>query len=220
MFADDLSALIARHSLLIEVLGFTGAFIAIAANAMKTMIPLRIANLAASVLFVIYGAALPSYPQLLVHGVLVPVHGVRLRQMTRLIADVKRSARGDLALDALLPYAETRKFNAGESVFRKGDAADTLYVTRSGRFELVELGRELEPDEVVGEIGLVEPDNRRTASFRCLADGQLLAVPYDRVKELTFQNPEFGFYFLNLISKRLLAENARLVAEVGRMREV
>ena len=207
MFADDLTAFIERHSLVIEVLGFTGAFLAIAANAMKTMIPLRIANLVASVLFVIF-----------LHGVLVPVHAVRLRQMMRLIADVKKSASGDLALDALLPFSETRKFNAGETVFRKGDAADTLYVTRDGRFELVELGRELGPSEVVGEIGLVEPDNRRTATCHCLADGTLLAISYDRVKELYFQNPEFGFYFLNLISKRLLAENDRLVAEVERLR--
>ena len=220
MLAEDLSAFIERHSLVIEVLGFTGAILAIAANAMKTMIPLRIANLVASVLFVIYGAVLPSYPQVLVHGVLVPVHAVRLRQMMRLIADVKKSARGDLALDALMPYSETRSYNAGETVFRKGDAADTLYVTRAGRFELVELGRELGTNEVVGEIGLVEPDNRRTATFTCLADGQLLAINYDRVKELYFQNPEFGFYFLNLISKRLLAENAGLVEEVKRMRGV
>ncbi len=220
MLAEDLSAFIERHSLVIEVLGFTGAILAIAANAMKTMIPLRIANLVASVLFVIYGAVLPSYPQVLVHGVLVPVHAVRLRQMMRLIADVKKSARGDLALDALMPYSETRRFNAGETVFRKGDAADTLYYTREGRFELVELGRKVHPGEVIGEIGLVEPDNRRTASFRCLADGQLLAISYDRVKELYFQNPEFGFYFLNLISKRLLAENAGLVQEVERLRGV
>ena len=218
MFGEDFAAFIARHRMVIEVLGFTGAFLAIAANAMKTMIPLRIANLVASVLFVLYGLVLPSYPQLFLHGVLVPVHAVRLNQMMQLIAEVKASSRGDLALDALLPYSDTRRFNAGETVFRKGDTADTLYVTRGGRFELVELGRELQDGEVVGEIGLVEPKNKRTATCTCLADGQLLAISYDRVKELYFQNPEFGFYFLNLISKRLLAENVKLVAEVERLR--
>ncbi len=218
MFGIDLSGLIERHSIFIEVLGYTAAALALAANAMKTMIPLRIMSIIASVLFIGYGFLLPSYPQALVHCVLLPLHTLRLKQMTGLIADVRKSAGGDLALDALLPYAKTRPAKAGETVFAKGDDAESMYYTRSGRYELVEIGVDISPGQVVGEIGLVEEDNRRTQTFRCVEDGELLAISYDRVKELYFQNPQFGFHFLNLISKRLMANNARLVAEVEKLR--
>jgi CRP-like cAMP-binding protein len=32
----------------------------------------------------------------------------------------------------------------------------------------------------------------------------VLTINYDRVRELYFENPEFGFYFLRLIGERLL----------------
>jgi len=31
-----------------------------------------------------------------------------------------------------------------------------------------------------------------------------MTITYDKVRELYFQNPEFGFYFLRLIGERLL----------------
>ena len=45
----------------------------------------------------------------------------------------------------------------------------------------------------------------------------MLTISYDQVRELYFENPEFGFYFLRLVGERLLhdlkrAENL-LVAE-------
>jgi CRP/FNR family cyclic AMP-dependent transcriptional regulator len=38
----------------------------------------------------------------------------------------------------------------------------------------------------------------------------VLAISYDKVRELYFENPEFGFYFLRLVANRLL-EDLRLV---------
>ena len=218
MFGEDVSALIARNAHLIDALGFLAAGVTIAANAVKTMIPLRIMSLCSSALFIAYGLLLPSYPQVLVHAVLLPLHGIRLKQMMGLVAGVKTASEGDLALDALLPYAKARMASAGETVFARGDDAETMYFTKSGRYELVEIGVEVEPGQVVGEIGLVAEDNRRTQTFKCIEAGELLAISYERVKELYFQNPQFGFHFLNLISKRLMANNENLLAEIEKLR--
>jgi CRP-like cAMP-binding protein len=62
----------------------------------------------------------------------------------------------------------------------------------------------------VGELGFLAPDNRRTQSLECTEDGQVLAITYDRLLEIYFQNPEFGYYFLRLSTERLLQNIARL----------
>ena len=38
----------------------------------------------------------------------------------------------------------------------------------------------------------------------------MLTIEYDKVLEIYFQNPEFGYYFLILTSQRLLENNAKL----------
>jgi CRP-like cAMP-binding protein len=53
-------------------------------------------------------------------------------------------------------------------------------------------------------IGLVAPGNRRTQTFKCMEDGEVLVIGYNQIEQLYFQNPSFGFFFLRLITKRLL----------------
>jgi CRP-like cAMP-binding protein len=38
----------------------------------------------------------------------------------------------------------------------------------------------------------------------------VLTIGYDQVRQLYFQNPTFGFFFLRLISQRLFADIERL----------
>ena len=63
---------------------------------------------------------------------------------------------------------------------------------------------------VFGELAFLSPDNRRTQSLECTEDGEVLAITYDRLLEIYFQNPEFGYYFLRLSTERLLQNIARL----------
>ena len=201
-------------SVWIEALGYVAAVLVIATYAMRTMIPLRVTSICASILFVLYGYFAPSNPQLVLHGILLPLNAIRLHQMKKLIHEVKRSSDGDLSMDWLHPFSSSRSSRAGEVLFRKGEPADMMYYTVSGRYVLVELDIEIGSGEVVGEIGLVEPQNLRTQTFKCLEAGELLTISYERVKEIYFQNPQFGFYFLNLIAKRLIANNETLAREL------
>ena len=43
-----------------------------------------------------------------------------------------------------------------------------------------------------------------------LQAGAVLGVTYEKIKELYFQNPSFGFYFLQLTTSRLFENNNRL----------
>ncbi|HST94176.1 MAG TPA: Crp/Fnr family transcriptional regulator, partial [Microvirga sp.] len=93
-----------------------------------------------------------------------------------------------------------------------------MYYTLSGRYRLKELGIELPQGHVVGEMGFMSPDNRRTQTLECLEAGEVLTISYDEVRQLYFQNPEFGFYFLRLASERLFNNMARMEAEIARLR--
>jgi CRP-like cAMP-binding protein len=52
-------------------------------------------------------------------------------------------------------------------------------------------------------------------------DGEVLTMTYDRLLEIYFQNPEFGYYFLRLTSERLLQNIGRLpiARAVGALRD-
>lgn len=63
---------------------------------------------------------------------------------------------------------------------------------------------------MIGEIGLVAPENRRTLSLVCVGDGTLLVITYAQVRQLYFQNPRFGFHLLELVGRRLFNDIARL----------
>jgi len=67
-----------------------------------------------------------------------------------------------------------------------------------------EINIELKPGHIFGEMGLLTSGFQRTASVECIESGQLLTISYDKVRELYFENPEFGFYFLRLVGERLL----------------
>jgi CRP-like cAMP-binding protein len=62
-------------------------------------------------------------------------------------------------------------------------------------------------------------DSRRTQSVECTEEGEVLTVTYDKVLELYFQDPDFGFYFLKLTSDRLLQNIKRLEDTVEKQRK-
>lgn len=198
----------------LDALGFLGASLTLCVYSMRRMIPLRIIGICANIVFIIYGLLGPIYPQLFLHGVLLPLNIYRLREMILLIGKVKAASRADLNMDWLKPHMKRRRAKRGEVLFSKGDISDALYYSVSGRYRLIEIDQEISAGQVIGEIGLIAPGNRRTLTVECIEDGDLLTVTYDHVKELYFQNPTFGFYFLELISQRLFKDIERLQEQV------
>src|SRR5205807_280911 len=150
------------------------------------------------------------YPQLLLQAILLPLNALRLYEMQKLTGKVKVASRGDLSMDWLEPFMTKRVARKGEVLFRKGDLATTMFYTVTGRYRLPEVEVEVGPGEVIGEIGLIAPDNKRTLTFECVEGGELLTIGYPQVKQLYYQNPQFGFYFLQLISQRLIRNIATL----------
>ena len=200
-----------------QIAATAGILLTVVQYWMKTMIPLRIVSMICNSLFITYGIFGAVYPTLILNCILLPLNGLRLFQMRKLIADVERAAASDQSsIDWLMPYMSGRHVKKGELVFHKGDIADAMYYSVSGRYRLVESGIEIPLGQVFGELGLISPGNTRTQSIECIEDGQVLSASYQLVKELYFQNPEFGFFFLRLTSERLFQNISRLEDELAR----
>ncbi|MBN9023639.1 MAG: cyclic nucleotide-binding domain-containing protein [Rhizobiales bacterium] len=199
-----------------EILGYLATAFNIAAYSMRTMIPLRILAIMSNAVFIVYGATAGVYPVLVLHAILLPLNAYRLRQMVQLVRSIKHADLGDLQTEWLKPFMARRRHRAGETLFTRGEVADEVFIPLSGRFRLRESGIEVPFGQMVGELGLLAPSNLRTQTLECAADGDVLAISYDDLRQLFFQNPEFGFYFLRLTSGRLFDNLSRLEEQIAR----
>lgn len=193
-----------------NVLALIGAIFFVATLLMRTMVPLRVTGIISDVFFIGYGVLSGTVTTLMLYILLLPINIFRLGQMLKLVKRARVAAQGDLSMDWLKPFMTRRKYGKGDVLFRKGDRANEMFFTVTGKFLVTELGIELPPGRLVGELGFLSPDNRRTQSLECTEDGQVLAITYDRLLEIYFQNPEFGYYFLRLSTERLLQNITRL----------
>jgi CRP-like cAMP-binding protein len=192
-----------------NVLGLIGALFYVASMSMKTVIPLRITGIVSASCLLGAGILTQSMPAIVLYTLLLPVHAIRLSQMLRLIKKVRAAARTDLSMNWLRPYMKKRKYHKGDVVFRKGDSANEMFLVGKGKYRVPELNIDLLPGQIFGELGLLTSGYQRTQSVECVETGQVLTIPYDEVRALYFENPEFGFYFLRLASERLLQGLAR-----------
>ena len=186
-----------------DLAGYLGGVFILLSFFRTTMIPLRVMGAISNLCFVAYGYLDTVYPMMALHAALFPLNVVRLHQMVRLVRRVRTAADGNKTMDWLRPYMRRKFCKAGEVLFRKGDAADRMFYTVSGHFRLIETDTELARNVFVGELGMLAPDRRRTQTLECTDAGELLFVSYEQVKMLYFQNPDFGFYLMQLAAGRL-----------------
>jgi hypothetical protein len=188
-------------------MGVLGALFYIASLAMKTVIPLRIAAIASACFFLVYGILAYSITTIFLYVILVPLNSYRLYELIQ------------LSMDWLEPFMTKRKCRKGDVLFRKNDEANEMFLAAKGAYRIPELDKTLRPGEIFGELGLLTSEQRRTQSVECIEAGHVLAITYDKVRELYFENPEFGFYLLQLISERLLQEVGRLEQDLAAERQ-
>jgi cyclic nucleotide-binding protein len=198
------------HINLANMLALTGAIFFVATLMVRTIVPLRVIGIISNVFFIAYGALAGSASTFFLYLLSLPINAIRLRQMLGLVKKARVSAQGDLSMDWLRPFMSPRKYRKGDVLFRKGDAAKEMFLTVTGKFLVTEIGVELPAGRMMGELGFVDPKNRRTQTVECIEDGDVLTITYEKLLELYFQNPEFGYYLLRLTTERLMQNISRL----------
>jgi len=195
---------------LANMFALVGVIFFVATLLTQTMVPLRVANMIGCLFFAIFGALTGAITTFLLYLMMIPINAYRLRQMLILVEKARSATRGDTSREWLKPFMTERKYRKGDVLFRKDDAAHEMLLTVTGKFLVKEISVELPPGQLMGEFGFLTPDNRRTATIECIEDGHVLTITYEKLLEIYFQNPQFGYYFLVLTSQRLLENISRL----------
>ena len=197
-----------------DIFNSSASLFIVATASTKTMVPLRTLAIITNCILIAYYGVSHAWLPLGLQAFALPINVFRLYQMFVLIANVREAIRGKTSMEWLKPFMAERRFRKGDILFAKGEVADEMFCVVTGRYKLVELDIELEPAQVVGELGFVAPDNRRTATLECIEDGVMLSITYEQVEQLYYQNPTFGFYFLRLSTERLFDNIKTLEAEL------
>lgn len=203
---------------LVDLLGFAASAFVFLAFSMKRMLALRVTAIASNIAFIAYGAAAWLPPILILHGALLPLNVIRLVQMQRRVRMVRAAtqvAEEGERFEWLMPYGNLREFASGQVLFRKGDAAGSLFMIAEGEVLLPEIGVTLGPGAILGEIALFMPDSRRTASARAQSRVKAVELDEHRVTELYFDNPGFAYGLVRLIVRRLAEDLQRAEAVAG-----
>lgn len=194
----------------IELAGYAASVLVFLTFYMKTMIPLRVVGIVSNLAFMTYGYGGSLYPILILHAVLLPLNCLRLVQMRSLIEKVRAASQGDLSLEWLAPMMQRRQCAKGEVLFRRGDPAKEFYLLFSGSVRLHDIGVEIGPGKVLGEVGVFAPTHQRMDTAICETEVELGVMATDKVLELYHQDRRFGFYLIRLVSQRLLEDYASL----------
>ncbi len=185
------------------VLGAIAATFSLVSFVQKRMVPLRGFAMASNAFYIAYCYMGASWPDLILQLCLLPLNTKRLLDIRKLTAEMKQATETSPVSEWLLPNMTRRAFKEGETLFRKGDAADSMIYVASGEVRMEELGQTLGPGELIGEIGLFSSEKKRTQTIVCHTDCVLYRMTDEMMYQLYYQNPKIGFYFMRLIVGRL-----------------
>src|ERR1700743_3508631 len=157
-----------------NMLALVGAIFYVATLMVRTIVPLRVIGIISMLFFIGYGALAGAVAPFFLYLLSLPINIIRLRQMLTLVKKARISAQGDLSMDWLRPFMTPRKYKEGDVLFRKGDVAKEMFYTVSGNFLIKEIGIKLPPGRLMGELGFIDPNNRRTGTVESLDDGDVL----------------------------------------------
>ena len=152
-----------------ELFNACAALFIVATASSKTMVPLRILSIVANCFLIFSYAVTHTYVLLALQAITLPVNGYRLYQMVALIRNVRELVRGNTSMDWLKPFMTGRNFKKGDILFAKGESANEMFCTVTGRYRLLELGIELQTRagrRRAGDAGARQPAHRDTRMHR------------------------------------------------------
>jgi sigma-B regulation protein RsbU (phosphoserine phosphatase) len=115
-----------------------------------------------------------------------------------------------------------REFSAGTVFIQEGEIADHFFILIEGQIEVIKaLGtaneRVLGVDEAgsfIGEMGLINPGSRRTASVRARTRARLLEMTRADFEALLHRQPELAYRMVRVLSLRLEQHQNRTIRDL------
>jgi CRP/FNR family transcriptional regulator len=127
---------------------------------------------------------------------------------------------GPRELARVAAVAVPRSFDAGQVIFREGDASDTCYVVRSGHARAIRAhgdGRTLTlahfgPGDIFGELAMFD-DERRSATVETLDCVEAVAILGADMRRLLREHPDIAVKLVIALGRRLRAANERIARQ-------
>lgn len=211
-----------------QLLAWIASGLVFASFFMKTILPLRTLAIASNVVFISYALAGIHFgifdkvlPILVLHLALLPLNILRLREIRATVLSVKEATSSEASLASLIPYMQREQRAQGDVIFRKGDPASRVYLIRTGKVVLPEIGNKaIEAGEMFGEIGVFSSQAQRTLTAVCGEDCELFSITKEKVVELFYLEPRFGFFMARMLARHAhVAEQPAAHAATGLQRE-
>ncbi len=127
------------------------------------------------------------------------------------------AALSDELLERLSGQVRETQVRAGEWIMREGEAADSMYIVRSGRVDVVDEGppemliRVLRRGDILGELALLR-EGTRSASVRARRDAELLELGRRQFEALIQEAPSFALGLTRAMGAQLAASRSPVVA--------
>ncbi|MEK2688815.1 Crp/Fnr family transcriptional regulator [Bdellovibrio sp. GT3] len=112
--------------------------------------------------------------------------------------------------------AEAKKLAKDNYLFREGDAADAMYIIKSGLLAVTKtkgqsevMLAEINPGAMVGEMGLF--DNKpRSANVKAIKETEVIALPYDSLNKQLDQLPVWVRAILKNLNETIRESNKKI----------
>ena len=200
-----------RDNTKMETLAIAGPLallLAILASFMRTMPGLRAFAMAAAVLGIVAGAAAQIAWLWIGCAMALAVNAWRHLEARNTLR--RLTGDGEPSAGNLFAFVSRETLAPGQVLFKRGDAGDEMYLVVEGEIEIVELGKSMGPGQVLGEVALLVPSHKRTATARAKTQVALARMTRRDMELTALQNPAFGFELLKLVARRLSADVERL----------
>ena len=112
----------------------------------------------------------------------------------------------------LFKNKEAKSFAAGESIFKAGDAGDSMYVVIEGEVDILDGSTALEtagPGAIFGELALID-DAPRSATVVAKTDTKVVPVDRWRFEFMVTETPFFAVAVMKVLADRLRRTSARV----------
>lgn len=120
--------------------------------------------------------------------------------MKQLIKKIREAPAYEESVEYLIPYMKKQNFGKGVEIFKKGDPAEKFFLILKGSVLIPVVNKIIEKGSVFGEVGMFLTNSVRTAGAECIEDCELYSINKDKVMELYFQEPKFGFFITRLLA--------------------
>lgn len=198
-------------------LGAIGGLLMVLSNLMKRMVALRLFAVAANLFFILHFAVEHNVLLAVLQAALLAINAWRLWTLRRLLQSLEAANEDTPIREWLLPQMKKKRFKAGTVLFRIGEPANELYYIQSGTIRAQEIGAELGPGTVIGEIGMFSAEHVRAATVVCATDVVAYTMTDEAAYVLYVSNPQIGFFLIRLIIQQMRAqlEHGRAPAAVA-----